>query len=576
MPTTDSLFITHKVAVADIRRKHRSENGGSLVLDILIVLRENTELELPKFNRDAGDISPTPDSAEMRTATIPPLMVNEEKICSESTEGPSAMNVDIEVAEPDAGSETGHISPTSVLTVTSVQESTETQNTDAPLQDTGDETMEASASGNAPSLQLVEADAELSPRPPSPTSSRKSTGSASDQEKRDSFKEGKGAFFFHKMGVRKNSFTESSSSSSAASDSQEPTETSNLRPLMSHFSASVPLSTHLSHLSQSGKLTKRASKKLLGKLVPKFLHTSATNSTSETCPLSSRPSRSKSVSGHGPTRAMYSSAVASSSSISSSKESQESLLLDATPETEEEYSDVGSRPPSSMARRSSCCSESSKHSGNSLTSKPLGSFSSVSTTDATEAGSNEKYAIEGQYRQENSDATETGYSEEIIIGNSVEKDEISDHAGVAFDDDPPLSPYIIDENCDDAFFLNSVLRKRSIPTLNMDQQAVMTGSHPSNTTLSSMRSFATTPSMSGGWSSASCSQASTPSPTSPSFMNGQIYPFPSTATDSDTNLNYRTNPLPPPIKTGLDEKRNRLRDAVGEWRRSANASYYVV
>ncbi|KAF9936840.1 hypothetical protein BGZ67_001960 [Mortierella alpina] len=140
-------------------------------------------------------------------------------------------------------------------------------------------------------------------------------------------------------------------------------------------------------------------------------------------------------------------------------------------------------------------------------------------------------------------------------------------------DDPPLSPYIIDDNCDDAFFLNSVLRKRSYPSLGegsaMGQQAVMSSSYHSHTTLSSMHSYASTPSMSAGWSSASSSQASTPSPTSPSFLNGQIYPFPATAADSPTHLGYRTNPLPPPIKTGLDEKRNRLSEAVGEWRRSS-------
>jgi hypothetical protein len=108
---------------------------------------------------------------------------------------------------------------------------------------------------------------------------------------------------------------------------------------------------------------------------------------------------------------------------------------------------------------------------------------------------------------------------------------------------------------------------------------VMMSSYPSGTTISSIHSSATTPSLSG-WSSTS-SQASTPSPTSPLLLNGQVYPFPVTApspsatgmkssSNTTMDLHYRSNPLPPPIKLGLDEKRSRLRDAVGEWRRSAN------
>ncbi|KAG0058551.1 hypothetical protein BGZ90_004899, partial [Linnemannia elongata] len=65
-----------------------------------------------------------------------------------------------------------------------------------------------------------------------------------------------------------------------------------------------------------------------------------------------------------------------------------------------------------------------------------------------------------------------------------------------------------------------------------------------------------------------------------------VYPFPVTApppaatsamgvkssSNTTMHLHYRSNPLPPPVKLGLDEKRSRLRDAVGEWRRSTNIS----
>lgn len=46
----------------DQHRKHRSENGGSLVRDILIVLRQSTELESPTFNhRQTTDLTTIPD-----------------------------------------------------------------------------------------------------------------------------------------------------------------------------------------------------------------------------------------------------------------------------------------------------------------------------------------------------------------------------------------------------------------------------------------------------------------------------------------------------------------------------------
>ncbi|KAF9948483.1 hypothetical protein BGZ72_009629 [Mortierella alpina] len=544
------------------RRKHLSESGGSLVYDLLTVLRENTDMAVPRIMRDMdSNVSSAPISASTSapSACSALLMPSEEKQFaeSESSECLTAASISITAAGSDAASETHLESPRPLPAVISTQGSTvEIQNTDAPLSaTTGDETMEAFTPASPPSVELVEAEVELSPRPPSSASSRRSVGS--DHEKRESFKEGKGAFFLHKMVRRKNSFTEGPSSS--FSDDNDSTDTSSLKPLSTHLSASVPL-------SHSGSLTKRASKKLC-KLVPKFLHTSLTHSTSESSPLSSRPGRSKSVSGFGHAGNLYSAAIASTTSFSSGKGSQESLLLETTPEQEEHgVSDTGSRPPSSMARRLSCSSNTSKLSGNSLASVPSGSLPAGNSADPAEAESDSKQRVDGE--DDEKDMVEDGTAIFDEGGSTIPDDG-------AFDD-PPLSPYIIDDNCDDAFFLNSVLRKRSYPSLSdgsaMGQQAVMSSSYHSHTTLSSMHSYASTPSMSAGWSSASSSQASTPSPTSPSFLNGQIYPFPATAADSPTNLSYRTNPLPPPIKTGLDEKRNRLSEAVGEWRRSSIVS----
>ncbi|KAF8943448.1 hypothetical protein BGZ47_005419 [Haplosporangium gracile] len=148
------------------------------------------------------------------------------------------------------------------------------------------------------------------------------------------------------------------------------------------------------------------------------------------------------------------------------------------------------------------------------------------------------------------------------------------------------SPYIIDENCDDDFFLNSVLRKKSTNSNNRDSTSSSSSSSPSSTrphpppllSAGSWRGLGigTTPSL-----SATSSQASSvaPSPTSP-------YPSSSTYTPTPTPVSATaTTPLPyrssngsgnlgtmQMTQSGLDEKRSRLRDAVGEWRRSANAS----
>ncbi|KAG0201781.1 hypothetical protein BGX33_010131 [Mortierella sp. NVP41] len=109
------------------------------------------------------------------------------------------------------------------------------------------------------------------------------------------------------------------------------------------------------------------------------------------------------------------------------------------------------------------------------------------------------------------------------------------------------SPYIIDDNCDDDFFLNSVLRKKNRPQPPPMLSTGSTGSGRGN----SWRG--TTPSLSAASSSSQASSMA-PSPTSPTPVSTPLF-----------TTSY-------PQQSGLDEKRSRLRDAVGEWRRSANAS----
>ncbi|KAF9130379.1 hypothetical protein BGW39_003128 [Mortierella sp. 14UC] len=463
-------------------------------------------------------------------------------------------------------------------------------------------------------------------------------------------KEGKGSFLLHRIGVRKNSFTESAPPSSATlSPMDGASDTSSIRSQSTQRSVGSG-----STQQQHQKLSKRSTK-LLGKFVPKFLHTSFSPSLSTPgntsprlqtvglSPLSARSSRSGSISGQSgqsnqspvsKTGDMFSADTAGAATLpgssepSSNKSPRESLALDLTnhhsqydknslspgfthidatsPQYLEFLRSDSHISPSLMARRSSCSSAtSSKMSGNSLGSKLS---SSVSSFDPSESngfrrhsssaakGGDGMFAFEVEY--EEGDVEEDQEVEDAATG-AIEVDEAA--ANNDEENDPPLSPYIIDEDCDDDFFLNSVLRKKSIPSLTTDYNdhhqgqggnhySIMMNSCPSSTTMSSIHSSATTPSLSG-WSSSS-SQASTPSPTSPLLLNGQVYPFPVTSASPPTSANtassfgaglkssssggvhlhYRSNPLPPPIKLGLDEKRSRLREAVGEWRRSAYVS----
>ncbi|KAF9116627.1 hypothetical protein BGX27_001037 [Mortierella sp. AM989] len=343
-------------------------------------------------------------------------------------------------------------------------------------------------------------------------SSIKSTGVA-DHEK----KEGKSASLLHKIGMRKNSFTESSSAKDTPDSSSTKSHTSN-------FSAR----------SSFTKGSKRSSM-LLGKFVHKILpsslsHTSSTPTaslqvhTAGLSPVSARSSRSASITSQN-NEIMVSAETAATialpgSAPASSKGSQESLPL-----YEEEIS---------------------------FASKLAGS-PEVNQGNGTNTANMCAFKVE--------------YEDKDI--EEEEADDGDEHKNTK-DDEAAMSPYVIDDDCDDEFFLNSVLRKKSYPTLNMapERPPVMSSSYPSDTTLNSMHS---SPSLSG-WSSAS-SQASTPSPTSPSFPSNQIYPFPPTNTKAPSmHIHYRSNPLPAPVNSGLDERRARLRDAVCEWRRSANSS----
>ncbi|KAF9434588.1 hypothetical protein BGZ76_007759 [Entomortierella beljakovae] len=513
-PRTDNTLVK-QTPPRDLHRKHLSENGKSLVYGVLAALRQNTELESSSL------LNKTDRSDE---SSISLKMVSDIDHTTDSMENMSAENdnhdLRAEVISPSATVEKAPSTPVTDTASISTLETSKSEGTSLTVLDETEEpstlncgnTTEASCTMKADSdhesddgllILVPETKFVAEPHTSMVSSSIKSAGT-SEHEK----KEGKGAFLLHKMGMRKNSFTESSS----AKDSFD---TGTIKSLASSLSARPSFT----------KGTKRSSR-LLGKFVHKILPNSLShnNSTSTASPqvhsaglspLSTRPSRSASMASQN-NQVMYSVEEAATialpmSTTASSKGSMESLPLESSIYRDE---------TSSM------------------------------TSNQSEADKDEKIHKTCNFEVE--------YGEEEVDENDYESSE----------NDEIMSPYVIDDDCDDEFFLNSVLRKKSYPTLNMapERPPVMSSSYPSNTTLDSEHS---TPSLSG-WSSSS-SQASTPSPTSPSFPNNQTYPFPLSTTKSQ-HIHYRSNPLPLPVHSGLDEKRARLRDAVSEWRRSADVS----
>jgi hypothetical protein len=420
--------------------------------------------------------------------------------------------------------------------------------------------------------------------PNSRSSSMNSTTSVDHHEK----KEGKAASLLHRISIlRKNSVGDNLKDAEGNSKS------------------------HSSHLSLHSKALKRSSK-LLGKLVPKVLHT-APSALSSILTSDSSP---QSQTGFSPFshHSNHSGSVTDQSSVhdeiltpdsasfvmipSPVSETYESLpfepvvqVVQAVQEPEEVTSPtfatvvapaflecLRTDTKSPSLSLSSCSSAFSKASDNSYASKP--SVSSVISVYSTEEETKELTAITTGFKSQGmsghtnaqNNEEEKGEEKEGAAGNDKATENMIIHSAL---DDTLMSPYVIDENCDDIFFLNSVLRKKTPPTStsSVTDSSLLSSSYTSSWTMNSnsMNSRASTPSVSG--CSSASSQASTPSPTSPSQLDDQVYPFPpGHSLKSTMHMHYRSSPLPTNIQDGLDEKRTRLRDAVSEWRRSANAS----
>ncbi|KAF9982982.1 hypothetical protein BGZ65_002304 [Modicella reniformis] len=594
----------------DHRRKHLSENGTSLMHGILAALRQNSELESPTVfsfqesdKSDVSAISPmkvmvmvTASEPEDRVSeTIEPVEQQQQET-NTNTAGTATSTNHVDDADEDdlkANQETidplatDKVAPLAPVIATNVP----ILETEAPQIPVKDE-MNIVITEDTPTIQEHKGkDDDLSPtspisailaesrRAPSSSSSIKSTTSKEG-------KESKAVSLLHKI-VRKNSVSENLAAKDSAKDSSDTNS--------GRFNTT--------HLSLHSRPSKRSSK-LLGKFVPKFLHTSPPNSSSSTSsgsggspkshslfPFSTRSNRSNSIvdqtpiienEGMASDDSAWTIIMPSSASVSSGG-SQESLPLveyldepelvsspvsvaitppefplpEFTPPEYLEYLRSDSKSSNlSLGRRSSCSSGFSKRSDNSFASRP--SESSVSSVESAEEVTKEgENNVEEEEKKVKNDEDENRIPESTINNSALY--------------DVPMSPYVIDEDCDDDFFLNSVLRKKSQPIPHMQSQRpvsmMMPSSYPSNWSM--MHSGALTPSISH-WSSASSLLSA---PMSLPNSKGRMNSYPP-VNPSSMHMHYRSNPLPTPIHAGLDEKRSRLRDAVSEWRRSANVSSF--
>ncbi|KAF9106076.1 hypothetical protein BGX27_009327 [Mortierella sp. AM989] len=325
------------------------------------------------------------------------------------------------------------------------------------------------------------------------------------------------------------------------------------------------------------KKERRASK-LFGKLMPKFLHTSSSSSSqkeaslpSPQSPLSDSQAPFSSGSGKHSVRIRSSSASSNGNSIKSTLNSDGVCKKTTLPSLNEPTSPTlpelpefalgmdndwftmkskldaeGSvKEPLYVAINTTTISIESPPTPTStmapyspITSSSLYSFKfdeaiepiSESPEDLELQHSSSYFKVKVEADYENGE-TEAKEAQEHMYNVEVEADYSS------------YSPYTIDENCDDDFFLNSVLRKKTRPQSTLPLISTGTG-----------WSLGRTPSLSTSFTSSSQASSTVPSPTS-AFAPMSYIP-------SST----------PMINLGLDEKRSRLSDAVKEWRRSTNSS----
>ncbi|KAF9945537.1 hypothetical protein BGZ70_003749 [Mortierella alpina] len=331
----------------------------------------------------------------------------------------------------------------------------------------------------------------------------------------------------------------------------------------------------------------RRSSKLFGKLVPKFLQTSFSPSNTTSSPrsalpasssplsaLTTRPGRSASFAGGSSSSMVAGKGLSSGIGSIAEETTDKASALPRLPLT------LPSLPASVLESDEDWLSPSSSKIQESVHTAPPATPSTCDPTlnkalEHTTASPIQEqrmqqpifdYKVEVDYGHEpESEKEESTQEQGNVDGHGFSNGMSTTHER----EEPASSPYTIDENCDDDFFLNSVLRKKSRPQ-----------SPPMLSTGSEAWSAGRTPSLSN-----SSSSSGSPSPTSPMAPTFGYASTPLSASPVVHSLQYhhyqqqqqqqphRSNTYPSShIHPGMDEKRSRLRDAVGEWRRSANAS----
>ncbi|CAO3569690.1 unnamed protein product [Mortierella alpina] len=334
----------------------------------------------------------------------------------------------------------------------------------------------------------------------------------------------------------------------------------------------------------------RRSSKLFGKLVPKFLQTSFAPSNTTSSPrsalpasssplstLTTRPGRSASFAG-GSSSSMVAGKGLSSGIGSIAEETVDKasalpplpLTLPSLPASVLESDEDWLSTPSSKTQESV---HSSPPAAPSTCNPTMSKVVEPTTVSPTQEQSRQEpifdYKVEVDYDHEpesekGENTQEQGNVDGFSNGMSTTHDEREELAS---------SPYTIDENCDDDFFLNSVLRKKSKtqspPMLATGSEAWSAGRTPSLTNSSSSSG---SPSPTSPMAPA-FGYASTPLSASPVAHSLQYHHYQQQQQQQQQQQPHRSNTYPSSqIHPGMDEKRSRLRDAVGEWRRSANAS----
>ncbi|KAF9987490.1 hypothetical protein BGZ75_000533 [Mortierella antarctica] len=511
---------TSTLSPVDLHRKHRSENGSSsgsgLVLGILEVLRDGEKVSVPLH----------------RTPSTPKLAFSG---ASEPKTEPSQLD---HASQPEQSSPapTPSASATPAAAVVSITTAPQEQQAQ-PTQETQPATPPAPTSA-APALPTLDTPAPLPPSKPAAPE--------------------KGSLTVDTAFLNRKTRSESVSTQGSVESCPSP---------------QAP--------SPSVKQGRRSSK-LFGKLVPKFLQTSFSPSNATGSPRSALPASSSPLSALTTRPGRSASFAGGSSSSMVAGKGLSNGIGSIAEETADKASALPPLPltlpslPASVLESgedwlntSSSKMQESKHASpppapSTCSPSPNKAAEQITVFPAQEQKRQEPifdYKVEVEYDHELEESAKQERTQEQVHVDAFSTDMSASHER----ENPASSPYTIDENCDDDFFLNSVLRKKSRPQ-----------SPPLLSTGSEAWSAGRTPSLTN--SSSSSGSPSPTSPMAPTFGYAST-PLSASPVNSLQHHHYqqqqqqqqqpsRSNTYPSSqIHPGIDEKRSRLRDAsMSTWR----------